>query len=98
MLIGEPEFRHRGVTMSLTVPYRDYFFETLGLEVALASVLARNTAVIDYLHKTGWQLDRTVVGGARSRRGGEPLDICLFSQSRDAWRAWKKAHAAGRDA
>jgi len=98
MLIGEPEYRHIGVMMSLTVPYRDYFFETLGLKVALGSVLARNTAVIEYLRKTGWQLDRTIKGGAKSRRGGEPLDICLFSQSREAWRAWKKAHAAGRKA
>jgi len=98
MLIGDTEFRHRGVMMSLTVPYRDYFFEALGLKVALGSVLARNTAVIDYLRKTGWQLDRTIKGGAQSRRGGELLDICLFSQSREAWRAWKKAHAAGRKA
>ena len=98
MLIGEPEYRHIGVMMSLTVPYRDYFFETLGLKVALGSVLARNTAVIEYLRKTGWQLDRTIKGGAKSRRGGEPLDICLFSQSREAWRAWKKARAAGSEA
>lgn len=94
MLIGEPEYRHIGVMMSLTVPYRDYFFETLGLKVALGSVLARNTPVIEYLRKTGWQLDRTLKGGAKSQRGGEPLDICLFSQSREAWRAWKKARAA----
>jgi RimJ/RimL family protein N-acetyltransferase len=61
-------------------------------------VLARNVPVIDYLRKTGFQLDRTVKGGAKSNRGGEPLDVCLFSQSREAWRAWKKAHATGGNA
>jgi RimJ/RimL family protein N-acetyltransferase len=95
MLIGEPQYRHKGVMMSLTVPYRDHFFETLGLNVALGSVLARNTPVIDYLRKTGFQLDRTIQGGAKSNQSGEPLDVCLFSQSREAWRAWKKARVAG---
>jgi RimJ/RimL family protein N-acetyltransferase len=93
MLIGEPDYRHKGVMMSLTVPYRDYFFEMLDLKVALGSVLARNAPVVEYLRKTGFQLDRTIKGGAKSRHGGEPLDLCLFSQSREAWRAWKKAHA-----
>jgi RimJ/RimL family protein N-acetyltransferase len=89
MLIGEPEYRHKGVTWSITVPFRDYFFETLGLNTALASVLAHNTAVIQYLRKTGWRLDQTLERGAQSNADGEMLDLCLFSQSREAWRAWK---------
>jgi RimJ/RimL family protein N-acetyltransferase len=95
MLIGDADQRHKGVTAEITVPFRDYFFETLGLETALASVLARNAPIIAYLHKTGWQLDRTLPRGAKSNAGGEPLDLCLFNLSREAWRAWKKAHAAG---
>ena len=96
MLIGEADHRHKGVTLEITVPFRDYFFETLGLETALASVLAHNAPIIAYLHKTGWQLERTLSGGAKSNAGGAPLDLCLFSLSREVWRAWKKAHAARR--
>ncbi len=95
MMIGEPEYRRKGVTLEITVPFRDYFFETLGLKVALASVLARNAPIIQYLHKTGWKLDRTLKGNARSNADGQMLDICLFSQSREAWRAWKTSQAPG---
>jgi RimJ/RimL family protein N-acetyltransferase len=93
MLIGEPDYRRRGVAWDITVPFRDYFFETLGLKVALASVLSRNTPIKDYLVKTGWQLDRVLAGGAKSNQDGGMLDLSLFSLSRPAWRAWKKSQA-----
>jgi RimJ/RimL family protein N-acetyltransferase len=93
MLVGEPEYRHKGVTMSITVPFRDYFFETLGLNTALASVLARNTPIMEYLRKTGWKLDQTIERGAKSSADGAMLDLCLFSLSRQAWRAWKKSQS-----
>jgi RimJ/RimL family protein N-acetyltransferase len=91
LLIGDPEYRNKGVTSSITVPFREYFFETLGLNRAMASVLARNSAMIHYLRKTGWQLDQTLKRSAKSNADGEMLDICLFSLSREAWRAWKKS-------
>lgn len=90
LLIGEPEYRNKGVTSSLMFRFREYFFETLGLSVSKASVLARNTAIIHYLLKTGWRLEQTVKGGAKSHTTGEMLDICLLSLSREAWRDWKK--------
>jgi len=90
LLIGEPDYRNKHVTSSLTMPFREYFFEALGLNVAMASVLARNTPIIHYLLKNGWSLDQTVKHGARSNADGTMLDVCLFSLSRDAWRAWKK--------
>jgi RimJ/RimL family protein N-acetyltransferase len=91
MLIGEPGYRRQGVTWEITVPFRDYFFETLGLKVALASVLARNTPITEYLLKTGWKLDQTLARSAKSNQDGGMLDLCLFSLSREAWRAWKKS-------
>jgi RimJ/RimL family protein N-acetyltransferase len=94
LLIGEPEYRNKHVTSSLTLPFREYFFETLGLNVSLASVLARNTPIIHYLLKNGWKLDQTVKGGAKSKADGTMLDVCLFSLSRDAWREWKKKAVA----
>jgi len=96
LLIGEPEYRSKGVTTSIAVPFRDYFFETLGLNTALASVLARNIPMIHYLRKTGWQLDQTLKRSARSNADGEMLDICLFSLSREAWRAWRKSLASNQ--
>jgi RimJ/RimL family protein N-acetyltransferase len=98
LLIGEPEYRNKGVTTSIVKPFLDYFFETLGLNAALASVLARNTPMIHFLHKTGWRLDRTLKGGARSNATGELLDVCLFSVAREAWRAWKRSSPAPNQA
>jgi RimJ/RimL family protein N-acetyltransferase len=90
LLIGEPDYRNKGVTSNITVPFREYFFETLGLNMAIASVLARNSAMIHYLLKSGWKLDQTLGHGAKSNVDGTMLDVCLFSLSRDAWRDWKK--------
>ena len=60
--------------------FRDYFFETLGLSVSKASVLARNTAITHYLLKTGWRLEQTVKGGAKSHATGE-TPRHMFTQS-----------------
>ena len=94
MLIGEPEFRNKGITNELTVPFRDYFFETLGLRKIMATALARNHVIIHYLLKTGWKLEKTLERHVKSHSDGTMLDLCFFSQSRDDWRAWKKANLA----
>lgn len=95
MLIGEAEYRNSGVTNAVTVPFRDYFFETLDLKVMLATALARNRPIIHYLYSTGWTLDRTVERHIKSHSGAEMLDLCFFSQTREAWREWKRAKRGG---
>jgi RimJ/RimL family protein N-acetyltransferase len=91
LLIGEPAYRNKHVTTSIALPFREYFFETLGLNAAMASVLARNTPMIHYLLKNGWQLEQTVKQDAKSHPDGAVLDdVCLFSLSREVWRDWKK--------
>src|ERR1700687_736290 len=40
LLIGEPEYRNRGVTNDITVPFRDYLFEILGLKKMMCPALA----------------------------------------------------------
>jgi RimJ/RimL family protein N-acetyltransferase len=90
MLIGEPEYRHKGVTNAITVPFRDYFFETLGLDVMLATALSHNEPIIHYLIRSGWKLDKTIPKHVKSHIDGTMLDLCFFRQTRDAWRAWKK--------
>ncbi|HLH91897.1 MAG TPA: GNAT family protein [Xanthobacteraceae bacterium] len=92
MLIGEPEYRNKGVTNAITVPFRDYFFETLGLKVMLATALSHNKAIIHYLIRSGWHLDRTIPRHVKSHGDGAMLDLCFFSQTREAWRAWKQAN------
>lgn len=94
LLIGEPEYRNRGVTNDITVPFRDYFFETLGLNKIMATALAHNHVIIHYLVKTGWKLEKTLKRHVKSHADGTMLDLCFFSQSRDDWRAWKQANLA----
>ena len=90
MMIGETDYRNKGVTQAITPGFRDYFFETLGLKTMLATALSHNRPIIHYLLKTGWVLDKTIPGHVKSHRDGAMLDLCYFSQTRDAWRAWKK--------
>jgi RimJ/RimL family protein N-acetyltransferase len=91
MIIGEPEYRHSGVTNAVTPPFRDYFFETLGMNVMLATALAHNRPIIHYLYSTGWTLDRTLERNVKSHSDDRMFDLCFFSQTREAWREWKKA-------
>jgi RimJ/RimL family protein N-acetyltransferase len=92
MLIGEPEHRNQGVTNAITLPFRDYFFETLGLKIMLATALSHNRPIIHYLLKSGWTLDKTVQRHVKSFTDDKMLDLCFFSITRDAWRAWKKTN------
>jgi RimJ/RimL family protein N-acetyltransferase len=84
LLIGEPEYRNKHVTSSIAMPFHEYFFETLGLNMAVASVLAHNAPMIHYLKKNGWKLDQTVKHGKKSNADGAMLDVCLFSLPLDA--------------
>jgi RimJ/RimL family protein N-acetyltransferase len=90
MIIGEPEYRHSGVTNAVTPPFRDYFFETLGMNVMLATALSHNKPIIHYLYATGWTLDRTIPRHIKSNIDDRVFDLCFFSQTKDGWRAWKK--------
>jgi hypothetical protein len=92
MIIGEPDYRNSGVTNAVTVPFRDYFFETLGMNAMLATALAHNRPIIHYLYSTGWTLDRTIERHIKSHAAEQMFDLCFFSQTREAWHAWKKAH------
>lgn len=94
MIVGEPGYRHKGIMNELTVPFRDYFFETLGLKTMLGMVLSHNAPVIRYLEKTGLNLDKKIERHVKSRVDDALLDMCFFSQTAEAWRAWKRANLA----
>jgi RimJ/RimL family protein N-acetyltransferase len=97
MMIGEAEHRNKGVTNAITPPFRDYFFETLGLKLMLATALSHNEPIIHYLLKTGFNLDKTIERHVKSRTDDAMLGLCFFSQTADAWREWKNSHLPRRD-
>jgi [ribosomal protein S5]-alanine N-acetyltransferase len=94
MIVGEPGYRHKGIMNELTVPFRDYFFDTLGLKTMLGMVLSHNEPVLRYLEKTGLNLDKTIERHVKSRVSDAMLDMCYFSQTAEAWRAWKRDNLA----
>jgi RimJ/RimL family protein N-acetyltransferase len=97
-VVGEAAYRRRGVMLEVTPPYRDYFFETLGLKVMTATALATNKPIIGYLYKTGWTLSQTLKNHARAAGDGTPVDLHLFSITRESWNAWKVANPEQLDA
>src|SRR5258706_13047234 len=50
-IVGEAAYRSKGVMLEITLPFRDYFFEMLGLNVMTATALATNKPIIAYLVK-----------------------------------------------
>jgi RimJ/RimL family protein N-acetyltransferase len=90
MLIGEPDYRNQGVLNSLRRSLAELLFDTLGLQTMVASVLAHNQVVLDWMRKHGWILEHTLKGHIRSRRGDQMLDVCLLRYPREAWEARKR--------
>jgi RimJ/RimL family protein N-acetyltransferase len=90
--VGEAPYRHRGVMLEISQPFRDYFFDTLNLKVMTATALATNKPIINYLRKTGWTLNQTLKNHVRSNKDGTMVDLHLYSITREAWRAWKAAN------
>ena len=91
-VIGEAEYRNAGVMTELTPPFRDYFFDVLGLKSSTATALATNTVIRAFLEKTGWTLVQTFKNHTRRHSDGAMIDLCLYRLTREAWRAWKAAN------
>lgn len=93
-IVGEAAYRHRGVMLEVSPPFRTFFFETLGLNVLTASVLGSNKAIIGYVEKTGWTLHQTLKNHTKSHIDGKLIDLCLYALTKESWAAWKAAHPA----
>lgn len=89
MVVGEPDYRHRGVTLEISPGFRTYFFETIGLKIMTASCLSTNRPIERYLNNTGWTLNQVLKNHARSSDGA-PVDLHLWSITREAWADWKR--------
>jgi RimJ/RimL family protein N-acetyltransferase len=92
MVVGEPDYRHRGVTLEISPGFRTYFFETVGLKVMTASCLSTNKPIERYLKNTGWTLNQVLKSHARSSVQGTPVDLHLWSITREAWAEWKRSN------
>jgi RimJ/RimL family protein N-acetyltransferase len=86
-LIGEPEFRNRGVFNATRIPLASYCFETLGLRTLVAAALAHNQIILNRLLKDGWVIERTLKQHVRSQAGDRMLDLCLLRYSYETWKS-----------
>jgi RimJ/RimL family protein N-acetyltransferase len=95
LFIGEPSYRNTGVTTQIFIPNMDYGFNTLRLDVVVASVLLRNKALIRFMLKTGWKMDSTP-RQVRSKSDGVTLEVRRLNITREDWVAWKKCDFAAQ--
>jgi RimJ/RimL family protein N-acetyltransferase len=89
ILIGDKEYRHKGVTSTIAIPCIDYFFRNPNLRAIKASVLARNQIMLNYMLAMGWQSRRGRVRQLRSEADGSMIDALELTLSREAWEAWR---------
>lgn len=91
-VIGEPAYRNTGVMTELTPPFRDYFFDALGLKTSTASALGTNTVIRKFLEDTGWTLAQVLKNHTKSHKDGSMIDLYLYKLTREAWAEWRRAH------
>jgi len=91
-VIGEPDYRNTGVMTELTPPFRDYFFDTLGLKSSTASALGTNTVIRKFLEATGWTLVQVLKNHTKSQADGSMIDLYLYKLTRESWADWRRAH------
>ncbi len=90
ILIGEPQYRNLGMLTEILDSMGDHYFETLGFEAAVASVLAYNQIVVAFLESRGFKLVRTLPGHKTSSRGGPPIDLLIYEFSQADWRVYRR--------
>lgn len=91
VLIGEPEFRNFGVMSELRDTVAVHFFEVLGFDGALASVLEHNTIIIHALQARGWTLKQRLPKHKKSATGEGFHDLLIFEITRETWRRYARA-------
>jgi RimJ/RimL family protein N-acetyltransferase len=94
-LIGDAEYRHKGVLSEIEPPLYDHMFDRLRMKMILATALARNNIVINRMLRRGWKQDQTLPRHVKSSSDDTMLDLCLFSLTREAYRAWKRTSHKG---
>jgi RimJ/RimL family protein N-acetyltransferase len=93
IVVGEAAYRHCGVILEATVPVRDYYFDEMHMKVVTGTALATNRTIIAFLENTGFVRNQTLKDHKISRQTGRPVDLHLYSQTREAWQEWKSKNA-----
>lgn len=91
VLIGEPDFRNFGVITELRDVVARHFFEVLGFEAAVASVLSHNTIVVRLLEARGWEQKRRLAKHKKSASGPGYQDVLIYELSRESWRRYARS-------
>ena len=84
ILIGEVEARGKHARAESTDVILPYFFEELGLESSLCTILADNVPMLELVARKGWVHERTEM--KPSAMGGGMLEIRQYRLTRDTWR------------
>jgi len=92
ILIGEKEYRHKGVASTIALPCIDYFFRNPNLKAIKANVLARNSIVLQLMAAMGWK-EHAAAQQVRSATDSSTLDVRTLILSREAWGAWRERNS-----
>lgn len=93
ILIGDKEYRHKGVASTIAIPCIDYFFKNPRLNAVKANVLARNKIVLQFMQAIGWKMDGSAEQ-LRSATDDSMLAVHTLTLSREAWQSWRN-HGSG---
>jgi len=89
ILIGDKDYRHKGVASTIAMPCIDYFFRNPNLNAIKANVLARNNIVLQFMTAMGWRFDPAPSRQIRSASDNSMLEVQTLTLSREAWSAWR---------
>ncbi len=87
ILVGERESRHKGVFNETHVPVYGYFFNTLDLLTARASVVSTNEVMLARLRRSGW-----IQVNASRKPAADGVGFVEILSLRLPREVWKKKH------
>jgi len=89
VLVGDKAARNKGARAQSRAAVYRYFFDDLDLEIARATVVAENKAVLAGMSKRGW-IDDGLELRAKATGHGD-VEIHRFRLPRDVWRGYGAA-------
>lgn len=84
ILIGEPDARGKRARTESTDAVLPYFFEEMGLESSVCSILADNAHMLALVERKGWTRERTETKPRAD--GSGMIDVMVFRLTRETWR------------
>ncbi len=91
ILIGEVDARGKRARTESTDAILPYFFEDLGLESSLCTILADNTHMLELVARKGWVQERSEM---KASAAGGMTEVRVFRLTRETWRRKMRERAA----